>query len=284
MMRVANCSADISSEKKPTIPPLTVSGCAIGFGLELIGSRDIEGDVGRERGLAHAGAPGDDHEIGGLQAAHIAIEIGKAGRDPGQAPVALKGLRRHIDGGGQGVREALKAALVAAGLGNRIELALGLLDLLARARVDRRVIGRVDDILADEDQIAAKREIVNGAAIVLGIDDGRRFRREPGEILRHGDAAKIMLAEKGLQGDRRGELSGADQLRGDIENPPVQFLRKMFGSEKIGDPVEGVIVDEDRAKQRLFRLDIVRREPEVGSGLAALASGSLDRQDCRWLA
>ena len=53
---------------------------------------------------------------------------------PDKLPVAFIGLRRHIDGDGQGVREALKAALVAAGLGNRIELALGLLDLFARAR------------------------------------------------------------------------------------------------------------------------------------------------------
>ena len=35
--------------------------------------------------------------------------------------------------------EALEAAVVAAGLGDRVELALGLLDLLARRRIDRRV-------------------------------------------------------------------------------------------------------------------------------------------------
>ena len=133
MMRVANCSADISSEKNPTIPPLTVSAVPSGFGRELIVARDIEGDVGRKRRLAHAGTPGDDHEIGRLQAAHFAIEIGEACRDARQLPVALIGLGGHIDGDGQGLREALKAALVAAGLGHRIELALGLLDLFARA-------------------------------------------------------------------------------------------------------------------------------------------------------
>ena len=105
---------------------------AVGFGREFIGPGDVEGDVGRERGLAHAGAPGDDHEIGRLQAAHVAVEIGKTGRDARQAAIPLIGLRRHIDGRRQGIREALKAALVAAGLGDRIELALGLLDLIAR--------------------------------------------------------------------------------------------------------------------------------------------------------
>ncbi len=96
--------------------------------------------------------------------------------------------------------------------------------MFARAHTDRRVIGRVDDILADEDQIAPQGEIMNGAAIILGVDDSRCFRREPGEILRHGDTAKIMLAQKSLQGDGRGELAGTNQLRGDVENPPVHLL------------------------------------------------------------
>jgi len=44
-------------------------------------------------------------------------------------------------------------------------------------------------------------------------------------------------------------------MRSDVENPPVNFLGKMLGPEEIRDPVEGVVIDEDRAKQRLFRLD-----------------------------
>jgi hypothetical protein len=39
---------------------------------------------------------------------------------------------------------------------------------------------------------------VDGAAIVLGVDDGGCFRRQAGEILRHGDAAKIVFAKKSL--------------------------------------------------------------------------------------
>ncbi len=58
-------------------------------------------------------------------------------------------------------------------------------------------------------------------------------------------------------------------MRGDIENAPVKFLGEMLGLEEIGDAVEGVVVDEDRAKQRLFRLDIMRRQPERGIGALA---------------
>ncbi len=184
----------------------------------------------------------------------------KPGRDAGQAPVALESLGRHVDGDGQGIREALEAALIAAGFGDRVKLALGLLDLLARRGGDGRVIGRVDDILADQDQIAPDREIMDGAAIVLGIDDRRRLGGEAGEILRHGDAAEIMLAEKGFEGDGGGEFSGADQLPGDVEDAAVDFLGEMLGPQEIRDAVESVIVDKNRPEQRLLRLDIVRRE------------------------
>ena len=177
---------------------------AVGFGLVRVRTRNVEGDVGCECGLAHAGTPGDDHKIGRLQATHVAIEVGEASRDPRQAPVALIRFCRHIDGGRQGIGKTLKSALVAAGFGDRIEFAFGVLDLLARARVNRRVVSRVDDILADEDEIAAQCEIVDGAAIILGVDDGCCFRREAGEILRHCDAAEIVFAKKRFQGDRRG--------------------------------------------------------------------------------
>ncbi len=118
MIRVASCSADISSEKKPTMPPFDgrdrgrprCTSPAPGLG-------DVVGDVGGERGLAHAGTAGEDDEVGGLQAAHLGVEVGQAGGDAGQVAVALIGARGHVDGGGQRLREALEAAVVAAGLG-----------------------------------------------------------------------------------------------------------------------------------------------------------------------
>ena len=61
------------------------------------------------------------------------------GREAGQFAVALIGARRHVDGGGQRLRELLEAAVVAAGLGELVEPALGVLDLVARREIDRRV-------------------------------------------------------------------------------------------------------------------------------------------------
>ena len=144
------------------MPPLTVSWCRRVWVCRE--NSDVKGDVGRKRRLAHARTPGDNHEIGRLQAAHVAIEVFEASSDTRAFSIAFIRLRRHIDGGRQGIGKALKAALVAAGLGDRIEFSFGILDLFAWGGADRRVIGGVDDILADEDEIAAKSEIVNGAA------------------------------------------------------------------------------------------------------------------------
>ena len=183
MMRVASCSADISSEKNPTMPPLSGLDRAVRLLLAHVGLGDVEGDVGGERGLAHAGPAGEDDQIRRLQAAHHAVEVGQPGRDAGKLAVALEGVRRHVDGGRERVGEALEAAVVAAGLGELVEPPLRLLDLVARRGLDGRVVGHVDHVLADPDQVAADGEVVDRAAVVLGVDDGGRIAGETGEVL-----------------------------------------------------------------------------------------------------
>ena len=112
---------------------------AVGARLAALGLGDVVGDVGGERGLAHAGAAGDDDQVGRLQAAHLGVEVFQAGGEAGQLAVALVGAGRHVDRGGERLGEALEARAEAAGLGDLVELALGVLDLLARREIDRRV-------------------------------------------------------------------------------------------------------------------------------------------------
>ena len=259
MMRVASCSDDISSEKKPTMPPLAASTAPSARVRALIALGDVEGDVGGERRLAHAGTAGEDDEIGRLQAAHIAVEIGQPGGDAAERAFALIGARGHVDGDLQGFGKALEAAVVTPGLGDLVEAPLRLLDLLARARIDRRVIGDVDDILADRNELAPHREVVDAAAIVVSVDDGRRFAGEAGEILRHRHAAEVMVAEERLERDRRRQLARPDQRSCDLEDAAMDLLDEMLAPEEVGDAVERVIVDEDRAEQRLLGLEVVRR-------------------------
>ena len=112
-------------------------------------------------------------------------------------------------------------------------------------------------------------------AIVVSVDDRRRLARQAGEILRHGDAAKVMIAEERLERHRRRQLAGPDQRSRDLEYAAMNFLDEVLAPQEVRDAVERVIVDEDRAEQRLFGLEVVRRRA-IGAILRlCLALGKL---------
>ena len=69
---------------------------------------------------------------------------------------------RHIYGFDQRFAEELEALSVFAGLGDLIEALLGGLDEIARGQVDGRVIGGVDDVRTDIDELAALRQFIDG--------------------------------------------------------------------------------------------------------------------------
>jgi hypothetical protein len=49
---------------------------AVGADFASPGAGDVVGDIGGERGLAHAGTAGEDDQVRRLQAAHPRVEIG----------------------------------------------------------------------------------------------------------------------------------------------------------------------------------------------------------------
>src|SRR5208283_909720 len=120
----------------------------------------------------------------------------------------------------------METAVVAAGFGDGVKLALSLLDLYAGRGLDAGVISRVDHFFADVDQLAAHREIMDGATVIDGVDDGGGLGGETRQILRNGHAAEVLLAQKGLERDRGGEFSGADQLAGSLIDAAMNFFRE----------------------------------------------------------
>ncbi len=260
MMRVASCSRRHFEREEADDAAVLGLERAVGLLRRLVGVRDVERDVGGERGLAHAGTSREHDQVGGLQAAHAAVEVAHAGRDARQMPVAHEGGVRHVDGGLDRIGEALEAAVVAAGFGEFEQPPLGVLDLVGRAHVDRRVIGDVDHVLANGDQRAARREVVDGAAIIGGVDDGDGFRREAREIVGDRHVADLLVGrQERLDGHRIGHLAHADEFGRNLEDLAVERLVEMRRLQEIGDTVKGVVVDEDGAEQRLLRLDVVRR-------------------------
>ena len=227
------------------------------------GAGDVEGDVGGERGLAHGGTRRKDDEIGALQPAHQPVEVGEAGGGARERAVALVGFAGHLDGFGERHVERLEAAVIAA-LFSQIEQRLfRFLDLLGGGHFDVGVIGGRRHFLADLDQRSTDRKIVDGLPVVGGVEDGGGLGREAGKILRDRDFGDQRFGQVGLDRDRRRRLAGADDLADDLVDLAMHRLIEMLGHEEIGDAVEGLVVDQNGAQQRLLGLDVVRGEAKA---------------------
>src|SRR5262245_13289210 len=66
------------------------------------------------------------------------------------------------------------------------EARFGLLDLLLGWEVEWCFVSGVDHVFPDQDQLPAGCEIVDSAAVVVGVDYGRRVGSKTDQILRHG--------------------------------------------------------------------------------------------------
>ncbi len=121
-------------------------------------------------------------------------------------------------------------------------------------------------------------KVVDGAAVIRGVDDGGRFGREPGEILADRQPADVDIGrQKRLERHRRRDLAGANQVRAQLVDLLVNRLEEMRRLEKIGDAVKRLVVDQDGAEQRLLGLDIVRRDAVLRrGGFGQLADGRIE--------
>ena len=140
------------------------------------------------------------------------------------------------------------------------------------AGVDGQVVGSIDDILADQDQPAPGGEIVDGAAVVAGVDDGGGVGREPAQVLRYGEAGIDRLSglEKGLERDGRRLLSRGDQLGRRLVDLLMQRVVEMIGLQEARHAVVRLVVDEHGAQQRLLCFKVVRCHAVGGSLKRAL--------------
>ena len=233
---------------------------AVGPRAALVGAGDVEGDVGRERGLAHRRAAGEDQQVRGVQAAEALVEVDEAGREAGEAALALVGRVRHLDRVDDGAAEGLEALVDLALLAELVERLLGLDDLVLGLAVELGARGLVGDVLAEQDQLAPDREVVDQLGVVAGGEERDRCAGEAHEV---GGAAELAQAgvvlEEGLDGDRGRERVPPDPLGGDLEDAGVDGVEEVRRLHEVGDPVVDVVVDEERSEQRLFRFDVVRQ-------------------------
>jgi hypothetical protein len=135
------------------------------------------------------------------------------------------------------------------------------------------------DVLADRDQLASQMQVVDRAAVMLGIDDRHRRFGEPRQILRAADLGKgAVLVEQILQRDRVGDLAAFDEPADRGIDAAVDGVAEMLRHQELGDPRMRRVVDEDRPEQRLLGLDVGGRlRQPVEIGLAQRSDGCLHR-------
>src|SRR5690606_3656554 len=134
----------------------------------------------------------------------------------------------------------LEASLEGAGGGEFEQAVFGLLDLLQGAAVDVGGVGVVDHVLAEFDQAAAQIEVVEGAAVILRVDDveggGRQFR----EIARSAYIGELRIVlEVAPQRRRRRLLAALDQLRTGVEDAGMNAVAEMLRQQEFGYPLIG---------------------------------------------
>ena len=107
--------------------------------------------------------------------------------------------------------------------------------------------------------------LADQAGIGDGIDHGCRPRGQARQIAAAADLGqRLVVAEIRLQRDRVGQLRLVHQAPGRLEDAPVNRDVKMLGRQQVADAVEQLVVDEEGAQQRLFRVLVMGHLPIVG--------------------
>ena len=119
------------------------------------------------------------------------------------------------------------------------------------------------DVFAKDDQLAPQVEVMDVAAVILGVDDRDRRAGEPGEILRAANFGKrTVLIEQVLQGDGVGDLPPLDQFADRRINPGVDGVPKMLGQQEFRNPRIRCVADQQRAQQGLFGVVVEGRDAD----------------------
>jgi hypothetical protein len=193
---------------------------------------------------------------------------------PDKVPAGLHGLGGHFHGLGRRGREALGAALHLAGFRDAVERLLGRLDLGERGDLLGRVGGVRHELRADADQLAEQGEVVDlGSAVARGEQHAVVF----GQAQQVGGAAELGHGRVGLeeraQRDRVGDHVAVGQLPALLEDAAVQRLVEMLGPHAAAHVLHQPVLDHHRAKQRLFRIQVVRHGRRRLAGERSLRGG-----------
>jgi hypothetical protein len=232
----------------------------------------IEGDVGDERGLAHARAAGEDDKVRIVQPADLLVHRGKAGGLARDVAARKQRLLDHFQRGARGHAEALRLVAGLRPFGHGIERGFGAFDLFERGYRIAGVARAFHQVAAHRHQFAQQREVIDLLGQFARGEQALPVRRQPGEI---GGAAQFLQPfvafEIGLERDRRDHRLAIDQRQDAFIDAAVDRREEMLGLQRGGEFLQNPVVDQHRAQKRGFRLDVGGRV----RSLQVRAGGSL---------
>ena len=224
--------------------------------------RDIECNIRRQRGFAHRGPSGQNQQVRRPEPAQLVVQIRETRGDPGKAATPVKSQVDQLGRILGRVDKTDKPALILALLSQRIELLFRLCDLLGRLDILTHIRRACLDFLADANQVPAHRQIPDRLGIVLGRHDGYRRPRQACQIVGAAQLGQAFIIRKErLQGHGIRPYAFQDTPRCALEDPPVHRVVEMVRLDNRRHAVEDLVVQQQRAQQRLLGLDIVRLKP-----------------------
>jgi hypothetical protein len=227
----------------------------------------VEGDVGGERGLAHARAAGEDDEIAVVEAAGLGVDQLEAGGDAGEAAAGVERLFGHLHGQAGGLGESLDVALAAAFLGDPVERRLGRLDLALGLDLLAGVERPLDHLAADADKRPEQGQIIDLVGEVAGANDRRAAAGQLSQVSRAAQLLHLLVGlEQRAQRHRAGDHVAVEQAQDLLVDAAVQRLVEMVGPEPELDILGQPVVDHQRAEQRRLRLHVLRKRMRAGAG------------------
>ena len=228
--------------------------------LAHAGPRGVEGDIGCQRRLAHAGPASQHEQVGALETAQPRVDVLEPGRHARQAAFASEGAFGHVDGGGERAGEGPEARVLGAGRGKLEQPVLRLFDPAGGGQFEVAVIGLVDDLAADGDERAAQMQVVDGLAEGDRVDDADGARGQLGQVTRPADIGQPVLLLEMVPQRRGARLAAAfgHALDG-LVDAPVARVEEMVRLQEIADLLQDAVVHQDRAEQRHLDLQIGRK-------------------------
>ena len=195
-----------------------------------------------------------------MEATQLAVEFGQTGGDAGDLAIALVCGGGGLDRCAQCRVEGLETLSARATFGEREELALGVLDLGFAGNFEVALDRLVDHASANVDQFAPQREIVNEAGVVDDFGSEGGGIEQVGQVSRAADLRQPpitleMLAKR----DPIGDATARDEPVQHFEDCAVGGGVKVTRFQDVGDALLGIVVEQDRAQNGHFGLQVMRQ-------------------------